>query len=131
MNTNGLASIAIVLCSLAFLLGATYADDELNQSGHQRQKRSALSVPNNTTCLIRLDVSFTVTPMEKLTSTYLTIDLPFLFVMPTYDQLVEAYSSKQRLEENAIDLDYDFLEEQRSNEERRYIYKTLEAMIEK
>lgn len=51
--------------------------------------------------------------------------------MPTYDQLVEAYSSKQRLEENAIDLDYDFLEEQRSNEERRYIYKTLEAMIEK
>lgn len=128
MITSYLSSI--VLCSLVFIQGVTYAD-KLNPNEHQRHKRSALSVPNNTTCLIRIDLSFTVTPMEKLTSTYLTIDIPFLFVMPTYDQLVEAYSQKQRLEENAIDLDYEFLEEQRSNEERRFIYKTLEAMIEK
>ena len=131
MNANNLAVVVVVLCSLALVQCVTNADDELSLNGHQRQKRSALSVPNNTTCLIRLDVSFTVKPMEQLTKTYLTIDLPFLFTMPTYDQLAEAYGNKQRLEENAIELDYEFLEEQRSNEERRYIYKTLEAMIEK
>jgi len=64
----------------------------------------------------------------------MNFDLPFRFVLPTYTQLNSLYSTLGRIDdENGDDnkVDYDFLEEQRSNEQRRLIYRHLESMFEK
>ena len=63
----------------------------------------------------------------------MNFDLPFRFVLPTYTQLNSLYSTLGRIDDESggNKLDYDFLEEQRSNEQRRFIYRHLESMFEK
>ena len=64
----------------------------------------------------------------------MNVDLPFRFVLPTYTQLNSLYSSLGRIDDESdggSKVDYDFLEEQRSNKQRRLIYSHLESMFEK
>lgn len=54
----------------------------------------------------------------------MNVDLPFRFVLPTYTQLNSLYSSLGRIDDESdggSKVDYDFLEEQRSNKQRRLI----------
>lgn len=103
----------------------------------RRSRRAALSLPDNTSCKISFDLSVNIDPLNN-TYTSLTLSLPFRFVLPTYQQLNDRYETLAKLEddlsgqENLNNLiDYDFLEEQRANEQRQTIYQHIETMFTK
>lgn len=101
----------------------------------RRTRRSALSIPPNTSVRITLDLSTAVKPLKN-TGTFLTIDLPFRFVLPTYKDLVSIYGkfgdNEGSESTNAgFPVDYEFLEEQRANSQRRNIYKHIETAFQK
>lgn len=102
----------------------------------RRTRRSALSLPPNTSVRVTLDLSTAVNPLKN-TFTYLTIDLPFRFVLPTYKDLASIYGKSESTDEHANNLnagfpiDYHFLEEQRANSQRRNIYKHIETALKK
>ncbi len=89
---------------------------------------------NLTFCFISrviLDIIMPVWPLINATNSFLTFDLPFRFVAPSYSQLTSLYSSLGRMEENDIELDHDFLEEHRANEDRRTLLQGLESVFSK
>lgn len=73
--------------------------------------------------------------IDPLNNTFssLNLDLPFRFVLPTYTQLNTLYSTLGKMDEESGGdgnvIDYEFLEEQRTNEQRRSIYKHLETIF--
>lgn len=105
-------------------------------------RRTALSLPDNTSCKISFDLSMSVNPLNN-TYTSLTLSLPFRFVLPTYKQLNNLYGNLDRLDNDLSDnqgsregrngrlIDYEFLEQQIANEQRRSIYQHIELMLEK
>lgn len=116
------------------------AEDQPKSSGDGlekgRNRWAALSLPDNTSCRIEMDWSTGIAPLNN-TFTYLTLVLPFRFVLPTYKTLNEQYGRLNRLENDLSDqetgslIDYEFLEEQRANEQRRTIYQHIETMFSK
>jgi DM4/DM12 family len=77
------------------------------------------------------DIIIPVWPLINATNTFLTFDLPFRFLAPSYSQLTSLYSSLGRMEENDIELDHNFLEEHRANEDRRTLLQGLESVFSK
>ena len=102
----------------------------------RRLKRSALSLPRNTSARFVIDWITPVAPL-KTTFTFLTLDLIFRFVLPTYTQLNALYSTLGRLgvddgdSETSNGIDYEFFEEQRAHKERRSIYEHAEDLFQK
>ena len=107
-----------------------------NLGARRRTRRSALSLPSNTSVRVTLDLSTAVKPLKD-TGTYLTLDLPFRFVLPTHKDLTNIYGKFEGTEERTNDLnvgfpfDYHFLEEKRANSQRRIIYKHIETAFKK
>lgn len=113
--------------------------EEFEKTRERRSaRRAALSLPDNTSCKISFDLSVGINPLNN-TFTSFTMSLPFRFVLPTYTQLNERYGNLGRLDGDLSDgngemgnlIDYEFLEEQRANEQRRTIYQHLENMFRK
>lgn len=105
----------------------------------RRLKRSSWSLPPNTSSRIVLDF---ITSPASLNNTFsaFTLDLIYRFVLPTFTQLSNLYSSLGRLDNNGeLDeetaqnnyIDYEFFEEQRANRERRLVYQQAEGLFEK
>lgn len=93
------------------------SDEEMVPKG--RLRRAVLSLPDNTS----LSLSMPISPLNNTFSS-MNVDLPFRFVLPTYTQLNSLYSSLGRIDDESdggSKVDYDFLEEQRSNKQRRLI----------
>lgn len=105
-----------------------------------RLKRSSWSVPPNTSARFVMDAIMPIPPLNN-TFSALTLNLGFRFVLPTYTQLFNLYTSLGRLDEDINELitndpqtntiDVDFLEEQRANRERRAVYQQAEGIFEK
>ena len=56
--------------------------------------------------------------------------VPFRFFIPTYNQLTSYYGrteSREDLQDNEIE--HDRQEQERANEERRFIYKNMESLL--
>lgn len=105
--------------------------------GRRSSRRTALSLPANTSCKISFDMSVGISPLNN-TFTSFTMSLPFRFVLPTHSQLNHLYGNLERLESDLSDgeattkvIDYEFLEEQRANEQRRTIYQHIETLFKK
>lgn len=100
-------------------------------------RRTALSLPANTSCKISFDMSVGISPLNN-TFTSFTMSLPFRFVLPTHTELNNLYGNLEQLESDLNDgeertnlIDYEFLEEQRANEQRRTIYQHIETLFKK
>ena len=125
----------IRICLLLLVVGwfvlstVTGSDEELLPK--RRLKRATLSLPDNTSLKITLCYSMAVDPLNNTFSS-LNVDLPFRFVLPTYTQLSTLYSTLGKMgeEDGSNEIDYEFLEEQRTNEQRRSIYRHLESIFE-
>jgi hypothetical protein len=103
----------------------------------RRIKRSSWSLPRNTSTRFLLDLIMPVVPLNNSFS-FLTFDLSYRFVLPTYTQLNNLYSTLGRLDTNNLDgeidesqIDLEFFEEQRANHERRSIYQHAQGVFEK
>ena len=147
------AILTVFSCDIASD-GASYHSEELVMEGtgdeakggkfeqtpeRRRTRRAALSLPDNTSFKIEFDLSVGISPLNN-TFTSLTLILPFRFVLPTYQQLNERYSNLRRYSSDLRDeddeetgnlIDYEFLEEQRANEQRRTIYQHVENLFKK
>ncbi|KAK4025693.1 uncharacterized protein LOC116926572 [Daphnia magna] len=117
--------------------GATKEPEEEVSVGRRSSRRTALSLPANTSCKISFDMSVGISPLNN-TFTSFTMSLPFRFVLPTHSQLNHLYGNLERLESDLSDgeattkvIDYEFLEEQRANEQRRTIYQHIETLFKK
>lgn len=103
-----------------------------------RNRWAALSLPDNTSCKISLDLSTGINPLNN-TFTSLTLSVPFRFVLPTYKSLNDQYGRLHQLENDLSGsdrhtqsiIDYHFLEEQRANDQRRTIYQHIETLFKK
>ncbi|XP_057367464.1 uncharacterized protein LOC130688499 [Daphnia carinata] len=111
--------------------------EEESPVGRRSSRRTALSLPANTSCKISFDMSVGINPLNN-TFTSFTMSLPFRFVLPTHAQLNNLYGNLERLESDLSDgetttkvIDYEFLEEQRANEQRRTIYQHIETLFKK
>lgn len=112
------------------------------QQPKRRVRRAALSLPDNTSLKLDFYFSVSIDPLNN-TFTSFNVELPFRFVLPTYDQLSTVYSSLGKLDNDLSDdrqqddqeisnvIDYEFLEEQRANEQRRTIFRHLETLFKK
>ena len=103
----------------------------------RRIKRSSWSLPRNTSARMVLDIIMPVIPLNN-TFSALTLDLIYRFVLPTYTQLNDLYSTLGRLDTNDLDgeidenqIDFEFFEEQRANHERRSLYQHAQGVFEK
>lgn len=78
-----------------------------------------------------------ITPLNNSFS-FLTFDLVYRFVLPTYTDLNNLYSTLGRLDTNNLEgeidesqIDFEFFEEQRANHERRSVYQHAQGVFEK
>jgi hypothetical protein len=78
-----------------------------------------------------------ITPLNNSFSA-LTFDLVYRFVLPTYKDLNNLYSTLGRLDTNNLEgemdenqIDFEFFEEQRANHERRSVYQHAQGVFEK
>jgi hypothetical protein len=115
------------------------SDEKLERKRRQSSSsRTALSLPDNTSLKIAFDMSVGISPLNNTFSSF-TMSLPFRFVLPTFTQLNNRYGSLDQLEKDLSDegqiesnlIDYEFLEEQRANEQRRTVYQHIEILFKK
>lgn len=107
------------------------------QVERRSSRRTALSLPDNTSLKISFDMSVGISPLNNTFSSF-TMSLPFRFVLPTFTQLNNRYGNLNQLENDLSEgqvksnlIDYEFLEEQRANEQRRSIYQHIEILFKK
>lgn len=113
---------------------------------HQRERRSAISLPEGSTVTVTMDLIVPVVPLLNTTLTYLWFDLPLTFDVPTASNLNELYSSlglidgssSQGKDEDEDDdsrsytsLRDNFVEEQRASHEQRQVYRYVEGFFQK
>jgi hypothetical protein len=112
--------------------------EKLERKRQSSSSRTALSLPDNTSLKIAFDMSVGISPLNNTFSSF-TMSLPFRFVLPTFTQLNNRYGSLDQLEKDLSDegqiesnlIDYEFLEEQRANEQRRTVYQHIEILFKK
>ena len=123
--------LLLLFVSTWFVLSTVNGSDE-EFLPRKRLKRATLSLPDNTSCKITLSYSMSIDPLNNTFSS-LNLDLPFRFVLPTYTQLNTLYSTLGKMDEESggdgNEIDYEVLEEQRTNEQRRSIYKHIETIF--
>lgn len=95
-----------------------------------RHKRSVILLPQNTSITITFDLSMPVAALRSQSAFY-NMRVPFRFFIPTYNQLTSYYGrteSREDDEDNEIEQVYR-QEQERANEERRFIYKSFESLL--
>ena len=94
-----------------------------------RNKRSVILLPQNTSITVTLDLSMPIYALAPQAGFY-NMRVPFRFFIPTYNQLTSYYGrteSREDLQDNEIE--HDRQEQERANEERRFIYKNMESLL--
>lgn len=87
-----------------------------------RAKRSVINLPNKSAVLVTIDYQIPVNPLNA-SLVYFNVKLPFRFFMPTYDQLTGNGRVGDGFDR------YNEIEEERSHQERRSIYKQMESVF--
>lgn len=94
-----------------------------------RSKRSVILLPRNTSITITFDLSMPVTALASQSGFY-NMRVPFRFFIPTYNQLTSYYGRTESREYDENELNSIHRQEQeRANEERRFIYKNFESLL--
>jgi hypothetical protein len=94
-----------------------------------RHKRSVILLPANTSITITFDLSMPVSALAQQAAFY-NMRVPFRFFIPTYDQLTSFYGRTESREDDDNEIEHIHRQEQeRANEERRYIYKNMESLL--
>ena len=102
---------------------------EKNERKIIRNKRSVILLPQNTSITVTLDLSMPIYALAPQAGFY-NMRVPFRFFIPTYNQLTSYYGrmeSREDLQDNEIE--HDRQEQERANEERRFIYKNMESLL--
>lgn len=126
----------LIIFTLSILLGAMFVvgleeskDTTNKKPWKSRQKRSVILLPSNTSITITFDLSMPVAALAQNLAFY-NMRLPFRFFIPTYNQLTSYYGRDSREDqENEIDQQYHRQEQERANEERRFVYKSIESLL--
>jgi len=129
-NWNLAVEMNVYLLSLALIfLAGVDAGARLN-SKKSRGRRSSLSIPESSGVKWTIDFIVPVIPLLNTTNTYVTWDFSLFTTIPTRTQVAELYNSLATLsEEKEVDMDHDFIEEQRNNHERRRVFDYLEGLF--
>jgi hypothetical protein len=86
-------------------------------------------LPANTSITITFDLSMPVRALAQQSGFY-NMRVPFRFFIPTYDQLTSFYGRDESREDDVNEIEQIHRQEQeRANEERRYIYKNMESLL--
>ena len=101
-----------------------------HEESSARHKRSVILLPANTSITITFDLSMPVRALAQQAAFY-NMRVPFRFFIPTYDQLTSFYGrTESREDEDNNEIEQIHRQEQeRANEERRYIYKNMESLL--
>lgn len=89
----------------------------------RRGRRSTLAFPSKTACTVTFDLSVPINTLAT-SGAYYNMKLPFRFFIPTVEELT---NPSDRTGEDDADMEDN--DQQRSHEERRFIYKSIESMI--
>lgn len=119
--------IALSLIVFLVTVGQSYQKENEKKSRH---KRSVILLPQNTSITVTFDLSMPVVPLRSQSSFY-NMRVPFRFFIPTYNQLTSYYGrteSREDDEDNEIEQIHR-QEQERANEERRFIYKNAESLL--
>lgn len=126
----------VFVLSSILLLWATYghssqdSDHEVNENYRGvRHKRSVILLPENTSVTVTFDMSMPIYALSAQAGFY-NMRVPFRFFIPTYNQLTYHYSrvGSEEDSDNEIEKIHN-LEQERANEERRFIYKSMESLL--
>lgn len=95
-----------------------------------RQKRSVISLPRG---VLRFTNQFIVPvlPLLNASNTYLWFDFQSNWPLPNNNNLNALYTSFGRLKEKGIEVDEEFVDQQRANQERRSFYQIIEGFFSK
>lgn len=120
---------AVALCLSLFF--ATIESGAVGQGrSHSVRKRSILSLPRGI-LKFTSEIIVPVLALINQTNTYLWFDFPTTWPVPSYTNLNTLYTSFGRLQEKGIEVDENFIDEQRANHERRSVYQYLEGFFKK
>jgi hypothetical protein len=97
---------------------------------HRQQKRSVLSLPRSV-FKVTGQIIVPVLSLLNQTNTYLWFDFPSTWPMPNNNNLNTLYNSFGRLKEKGIEVDEEFVDEQRANQDRRSLYQYIEGFFQK
>lgn len=102
----------------------------VNQPGthHRVQKRSIVSLPISV-LKITSQIIVPVTALLNQTNSYLWFDFPTTWPVPTSKNLNTLYNSFGRLAARGFDIDENFVDEQKANQERRSVYQYIEGFF--
>lgn len=124
------------LACLLFVIVSFYTENvesvAVSQPGHihRQQKRSVLSFPRG----VFKFTSQIIVPVLALinnTNTYLWFDFPSVWPLPSHVTLNTLYTSFGRIKEKGIELDDEFIDQQRANQDRRNVYEYIEGFFDK
>lgn len=105
------------------------SDGVKNTQQEIRHKRSVILLPANTSITITFDLSMPVPALVSQSGFY-NMRVPFRFFIPTYNQLVSSYGRTESREDDENQIEHiQRHEQERANEERRFIYKSIESLL--
>ena len=88
-----------------------------------RRRRVTLALPSKTAATVTFDISVPINAMAT-SGAYYNMRLPFRFFIPTVEELTNPTRRTGEADDEMEDYD-----QQRSHEERRFIYKTIESLV--
>ncbi|KZS12424.1 Uncharacterized protein APZ42_022542 [Daphnia magna] len=96
---------------------------------HRHQKRSVISLPRG---VLKFTGEFIVPVLSLInqTNSYLWFNFPTTWPLPNNNNLNTLYNSFGRLKEKGIEVDEDFVDEQRANQDRRHVYQYIEGFFQ-
>lgn len=97
---------------------------------HRQQKRSILSLPRGVFKFTG-QIIVPVLALINQTNTYLWFDLPSTWPLPNNNNLNTLYNNLGKLQEKGIEVDEEFVDEQRANHDRRTVYEYIESFFTK
>lgn len=97
---------------------------------HRQQKRSIMSLPSGSIFKFTSEIIVPVLALINNTNTYLWFNFPTVWPTPTYKTLNTLYTSFGRIKEKGIELDEEFVDQQRANQERRTVYEYIEGFFD-
>lgn len=98
---------------------------------HRQQKRSLLSLPTGGNFKVTCQIIVPVLALINNTNSYLWFDFPTTWALPIYKSLNTLYTSFGKIQEKGIELDEEFIDQQKANQERRTIYEYIEGFFDK
>ena len=105
--------------------------ESASAAARSRERRAAIiSNPMRTLYKIQMSIIVPVVPLQNTTFTFLWFDFAQWLPVPTATNLNTLYTSFGRASEKGLDIvDEPFVEEQKANMERRYLYQYIEGFF--